>query len=1008
MRRVTTADGLPNDQVRAILRDKRGFLWFGTQDGLSRFDGVRFRNYGTDDGLPTASILSLLETRDGTLWVGTETGLCRFAPEAPAGHLFDCHTFDASPLSRSVLSLLEDRTGTLWAGTADGLFQVDSKRAAIRAQRVELPVSLPGALEVGALAEDHAGCLWLGTMEGLFRRCGTLPFRHFQLLPRERDNNRVFGLLVDGGGRIWAGLAYDGVLVLEPGGPDWSETRNLIDLARRSRTSRTAAPRQLRLPQAAGEALDILAADGLASSRARGGLFESTDGTIWIGTAGGLSRFDGERVQRFGDFADAIVFAGAADRAGDLWFGTSSSGALRLNTRGFVTYDETDGLAERRIRAVFRSHDGAVHALAAPNVVCRFNGSRLDGHRFSCTVAPLPAGINLGWGHHQLSFQDSQGEWWIATGEGLFRFPAGQRTSDLGHARPLALYTTKDGLGGNDVFRLYEDSRHDLWIGTTDGARLTLWQRATGTFRSPLAEAGLPLEAPTAFAEDRAGGLWIGFYHGGLARLASGRFTFFPPGRNGVPASWVNDLYVDSAGHLWIASRLSGLSRIDDPSTTPLALRHYSLAEGLSSTLASCVVEDSYHRIYVCSGRGVDRLDPSTGEVAHLSLADGLASTEINSAMRDSSGDLWFATTTGLSRLSPRPTSRAAPPESLLTALQVDGRAQRISEIGSTELAGLELRPGQRQLEIAFVAIGSEPGEATRYQHRLEGVDRDWTAPDTERRVVYDDLRPAGYEFRVRALATDGRPGPPARLLFRVLPPWWRQPWVIALGLAALCGAAYGGHRLRTAHLVSLERVRTRIATDLHDELGANLSRIALLSEVAAREIPADGDRSRTIVREIGGLARELFDSTADIVWAIDPRRDNLGSLVARLSEYARDVLAASGASWSLAAPPGLDSVPLPTDVRRELFLLLKEAVHNVARHSGASAASLTVRLEGATLRAEVSDNGRGLAAAPAGGGPGNGLRNMRARAEALRGACVVRSVPDAGTQVQVELPISR
>ncbi len=1037
IRRLTSADGLAHDQVRAIVRDARGFLWFGTLDGLSRFDGESFHNYGTQNGLPSASIGSLLAARDGTLWVGTPAGLCSFVPEAPPDRLFRCFSLGRTALSRNVIALFEDRAGVLWAGTHQGLFRVErAGGVGVRAEPLDLGFAdMSGELEeVRALAEDRQGCLWAGTYEGLARRCGALPWQAFPLRRRERqrDVNRVFGLLVDAQGRVWASLAYDGVLVFLPGGAGWHPAQRLLDAARALGAAPAGAlshkaaalhgaaapPAELgarlgeRLPRRQGEMLDILPADGLAHAWVRGGLWASPDGTIWIGSVGGLDRFDGERLERVGaaDFQDSIRFVGAADRAGNLWFGTEHGGALRLNPHGLVTYTEEDGLPQRSVVSVFVAGDGALYAMPVGNVLCRF-----DGRRFSSTVIAVPRGFDPGWSHHQSSFQDSRGEWWIATGSGLLRFAAVARASDLARAPPRAIYTTRNGLCGNQVFRLYEDSRGDVWISTLDGGCLTRWRRASDTFERFSAADGLPPEGATAFAEDRQGGLWIGFYWGGLARFKAGRFTFVPRAALGGLQEGVNDLFADSAGRIWIAAGSAGLARIDDPGGSSPRVRRFSTADGLAANYVTCVVEDSYHRTYVCTGRGVDRFDPVTGGVAHFTAADGLANTEVLAARRDLAGDLWFATPGGLSRLTPRAGSVGAPPDAFLMGVRVDGRALPVSQWGAAEIAGVELQPQQRQLEVAFVTIGFDAGEAPRYQHRLSGLDAAWSPPSRERQVVFGALAPGRYQLSVRALAGDGRPGRAARLRFRVLPPWWREPWVMAVALAALVGAAYAGYRFRLAHLLSLERVRTRIATDLHDDLGASLSRISLLSEVAAREVggggppgiggpPGGGGRPREIMREIGALARELFDATADIVWAIDPRRDDLGSLVARLSEYARDVLGASGASWSIEVPPGLDAVMLAADPRRELFLLLKEAIHNAARHSGASAVSLTVRLERGMLAADVRDDGAGFAhdAPPL----GDGLRNMQVRAAALAGRCDVRSEPGSGTWVHVEMPL--
>jgi signal transduction histidine kinase/ligand-binding sensor domain-containing protein len=999
VRRYTSADGLAQDQVLSVRADRQGFLWFGTMDGLSRFDGETFRSYGMRNGLSSATVLSLLETSDGTLWAGTADGLCRFLPDGPPERLFTCQQLGTTVQSRSIGILFEDHRGTLWAGTGDGLYSLTGRDRQPHVERLGLS-ELQGKqelLEVGALTEDRDGCLWIGSMFGIARRCDQHGIQVFRLQPLREDNNRVFGLITDRGGRVWAALAYDGVLVFMPGGPGWEERRDLFDLA--TPPENHDPGRRLALPVRPGQVLHLTSAQGLSGGWVRGGIWSSSDGTIWMGTGTGLSRFDGERIVRLSDSTEPISFVGTEDRAGNLWFGTENAGALRLNAQGFVSFNGDDGLPIRTLRGIFVTPSGGVTVVAHQDTFYRF-----DDHGFSAVSAPIPAAVDRGWSFHQSSFQDSQGEWWIATAEGLWHFASTAKIGDLAREKPLAVYTAHNGLGGTRVFRLFEDSHHDLWISTLNAPQLSRWRRATGTidrYALPLVPHGDP---PTAFVEDRMGSLWMGFYHGGLARYRDGHFTWYPPNPDGIPAGWVSDLAVDHAGRLWVSSLVSGVTRIDDPAASPLHLHHYTSHEGVSSDLIYATVEDLYHRVYICGGRGVDRLDSETGSVAHLSTADGLANLHVLAAARDGKGDLWFVTASGLSRLSPHPSRVAQAPASLLTALRVDGRGQPIPELGGSSLRGLALRPGDHQLEISFAAIGSEFGEVTRYQHRLNGDASRWTAPARENRVVYEALMPGTYDFLVRALSSDGRPGAPAELSFRVLPPWWKQSWLLVLALAVASAAAYSSHRIRVSHLLSLERVRIRLATDLHDDLGASLSRIALLSEVAAREMPGSAERSRTVVGEIGSLARELFDSTADIVWAIDPRRDDLGSLVVRLSEYARDVLAAQNATWALKTPHHLESVSLSADCRREIFLLLKEAVHNTARHSGATEVTLSLELVDDRLRAEVADNGRGFEMPES--GTGDGLRNMTRRAEALRGTAAVVSAPGEGTKVRIDVQI--
>ncbi len=305
----------------------------------------------------------------------------------------------------------------------------------------------------------------------------------------------------------------------------------------------------------------------------------------------------------------------------------------------------------------------------------------------------------------------------MSTGQGLVRYPKLTRREQLTHARPKAIYTTRDGLMGDLIFRIFEDSRGDIWISTINDNQdgLTRWDRATETFHRYSAADGIPQGAPTAFCEDRAGNLWIGFYNGGLARYTAGRFTSFGVG-DGVPAGVVRGLYLDSSGRLWIAASEGGAGRVDDPGADRPRFDTYTSGNGLSSNQATCVTEDRWGRIYIGTGRGVDRLDPVNGNIRHYTTADGLANNFINVSFRSRDGALWFGTLLGLSRLIPQPDRPALPPPVLISGLRIAGAPYPISELGATEIAGPELSASRNQIQIDFLGLSMSVGEALRYQ----------------------------------------------------------------------------------------------------------------------------------------------------------------------------------------------------------------------------------------------------------------------------------------------------
>ena len=356
-------------------------------------------------------------------------------------------------------------------------------------------------------------------------------------------------------------------------------------------------------------------------------------------------------------------------------------------------------------------------------------------------------------------------------------------------------------------------------------------------------------------------------------------------------AGQVRQIFVDSKGRLWIGTA-QGLLRVDEPSRERPAFVRYDTSSGLSSGDVAAVTEDAFGRLWAATGRGIDRFEPDDtgpGRVRHYTTADGIAAGELQLAFRDRRGALWFSTPLGVSRLVPALDRPRAPPPVFVTGLSVGGVAQPVSDLGEAAVAGIELR--RTPLRMDFVGLGFSPGEALRYQYRLEGADPDWSAPTDQRSVVYASLSPGHYRFLVRAVASEGAVSPePARVAFTVLPPLWRRGWFLAsAGVAALAVVAW--HRARLARLLAVADLRTRIATDLHDDIGASLSQIAILSEVARRGADGPAPRNAATLSDIAGISRGLVDSMSDIVWAINPEHDQLSDLAHRMRRFATDLL---------------------------------------------------------------------------------------------------------------------
>ena len=984
----STADGLAHERIKRIVRDSRGFLWFCTADGLSRFDGHSFTTYLTKDGLPNSVTNDLLETRRGEYWVATYGGVLLFNPLLRSGEnvaaRFTAFPVGDTPESDRVNARYEDRRGRIWAGTDGGLFFLDpagTQNRKFHQVEPDLPNTAPGWQKIFSLLEDQDGTLWIGTEAGLVQRQpdGRLS------LPVELRLAEIWSLIRDGDGTMWAGTS-EGLLHFDP--------------------------------SKAGRIRLWTMRDGIGGRVIRT-VFRTSDGRLWAGTnSNGIAVMEGERFRQYTSargLPDDYIRSLAEDSAGNLWIGTHTGGVVKLSRYGFISFREDDALRRSFVRSLFENQAGQICLTDAPASVYYFDGQLFQLVQFNVP----PKSIQVpGWRRYNFVFQDRAGEWWVPTGDGLYRFDGTERMEQLAQARPKAIYKLADGLPSYNLMRMFEDSRGDVWMGMLDRITLVRWERSTGRFHSYAEADGLPPNnAPLSFAEDRAGNVWFGFREGGLARYSAGRVKFWPSNRQ-IPASAVYNLFVDRGGRLWIPTEGGGLFRADDLSASELSLVAMTTAQGLSSNAVRCVTEDEWGRIYAGTIRGVDRLNLATGDIKHYSVSDGLSYNELNWAIRDRTGALWFGTYRGLSKLVPEPdlpANQLQPLQVLIRGLRVAGVAYPVSELGEAAVTMPELSADKNQIQIDYFGFSFGAGEALRYQYKLEGSSLDWSLPTDQRAVEFPKLPPGQYRFLVRAAGVDGASSvAPAMVAFTILPPLWLRGWFVALAVLILAGALYALYRYRLSRVLEVERVRMRIATDLHDDIGAGLSRIAILSEVVQQRVGTGDLRVGQQIASISGASQELVDSMSDIVWAINPQKEHLTDLVHRMRRFASDVLSGRNIEFRFQAPPPEQDVRLGADLRREVYLIFKESINNLARHSGAANAEIELRADRRFLTLQVKDNGRGFDPAALNNGhaeadgDGNGLRSMYTRARRMGGELQLLSSNDQGTTIFLRVPMNQ
>lgn len=961
----STGDGLPQSSVLTLVQDREGYLWAGTLNGLVRFDGQRFSVFDavSHPGLESSRIVQLYQDDTGDWWIGTET----------AGVIWvrsdGVRPVEIGRRAREgrLRAVAQDRLGAIWLYTADGqLGRLHQGQMNIWRVGGELP-SFCRSLVV---EEDR---VWVGSDQQL-TAIGPLE----EIVPPRLPMALVLPV-----------RRLD-LLVPSRTGGHWRLVDGRILLCRGNDLVRDLGPYPWR-----ANARPSAACEDPEGNLVVGTLDETSgDGVYWFDADGRVTRIGtGEGLTAEG------ILALTVDREGNLWVGTDGGGLHKVRKKRF-----------RR--------DVLPHAVVAQTVFARENGEVWMGFTRGLAVRQGSALKMFGPEHGLVTpyeqnvsalWVDRRQQVWIGTGGGLFR-QTGEGFERV--AGPPALFTA--------VSAILEDRQGRLWFGTQAGL-VSLDQGRWQWWRSG---EGFGPEPVRALAADPEGNIWVGTVGGGLYRWHQGMVQRWVKTPDGLPDNDISCLWVDSRHGLWVGTSGHGLALFRAGEWIRFTTR-----QGLPGNSISYLLEEPGGSLWIGSNAGLLRVPKEVveavaeGRQTRLSgrvygLADGLPTSECTQGSQPAAavgadGRLWFATVKGVVSVHPDDLQpNQAPPPVVLEALWLDGTPVWSRGLRSSGPDPLVVPPGQHRVEIHFTSLSLTSPERARFEHRLVGYDNAWTGADGSRWVRYPRLPPGRYLFEVRAANEDGVwSARPATLAITVQPPFWRTPWFLG-AVTLLVGIGFAGTihwisttrlRRKLRHQQALERERARIARDLHDQLGANLVQVALLGELLEgdKENPAEVEAH---ARQITETARETTRALDEIVWATNPAHDSLEGLVNYLCKYAQEYLALAGIRYRLEVPP-VPERPLAPEVRHNVYLAAKEAIHNVVKHAGAQSLHLRLRLDNGRAILEIQDDGRGLAPDALARGR-HGLSNMQKRLEEIGGRCEIESRAGQGTTVRLEFPI--
>jgi len=955
--------GLPQNKITAVVQTRDGYLWVGTYNGLARFDGVRFTVFDENNTpeLASSRITALFEASDGALWIGTEKGdLSQYK-----NRRFYTVPLRCNWKGGKIYAITDDDAGDVW------LYNEAGELARARDGKVlSPPAGVVG--KVLCLARASDGTVW-AEREGMVsalkngRMTAALDATNYvQGFCAARDGG--FWVACNGGIRKWK----DGKWGADMGATPWGSrfTAKLLETSDGALMAGTSdSGLWCVFPDATNApALNLNRNSGLASDWVIS-LCEDSEKNLWCGTGAGLEVIRPSNLETIAppdQWKSCPVLSILPTPDGALWVGTEGSGLYRLQNGGWTNFYPDQGIHNPFVWSLAADRAGKVWAGTWGGGFYTQKGDAFDyAPGLENLRAPIPALLFVG------------DELWIGTPTGPLH----------GHDGKLDDLNEVAGEPFGDVRAIARDRADALWFGTAGGG---LVRRENGNVRRFRKSDGLSSDFIEClhFADD--GALWIGTFGGGLNRFKNGEFSVVNR-KQGLPNGVICHIESDGRGYFWMSS---------------------------------------YGGVVRASEKDLNRC--ADGEIAEApfltyDINDGLPTLECSEGSQSAGGKtadgrLWFPTAKGLVAVDPVgvKTNSLAPPVRI-ESMRVDDK--ELIDDGDAGL--LKVPPGRHRIDFEYTGLSFVAPGKVRFRCRLGNLESRWADMGGKRVATYNYIPPGDYLFQVIACNNDGVwNSEGASLKFRALPYYWQTTWFRVLGGAATALAAGGAVWFETRQRMrrrlerverqrDIERERARIAQDIHDDLGASLTRIAMLSQSDRGEIPSPDLMTKNLDR-IFATARELTRAMDEIVWAVNPRHDRLDSLANYLSRFAQEYLSVAEIRCRLNLPLSLPTLPVSAEVRHNLFLAFKEALHNIVQHAGASEVRVDLKVDAAQLALKVADDGRGFdTTTPADGSVapgriacGNGLSNMQRRLMAIGGVCEICSEPGRGTAVTLTVPL--
>jgi len=1017
-------EGLSQSSVLSILQDKSGYMWFGTGNGLNRYDGYEFSVYtkipNDISSISDNEISAIFEDKDGYLWIGTAIGvLNRFDPQTETFEHFDI------------------------ASSSDWYSEKEKKY-------YDYPIAFSRYhnSSITSIIQDEEGVLWIGTWgKGLIKFNPKTNqkkyFYHFVGKPNSLSSNRIVKILIDNNNSIWIGTFGGGLNRVHK----VNTTNNDIEFIHYKFESNQN---------------EIIGAKIVS-------LFEDDNHNIWIGSySNGVSivnskdrAIDKFNVHRFNNSTSMYsdlkrngIMAIAQDAKGDMWFGTFGSGLFHFSNQelnNMVSDSEDEySLSDNELLSLYVDRSGVLWV--GTHLGSGVNKLDISNTKFlSLPVIGKPnKSLNdkVVWAIHK----DKDDILWIGTYRGGLNV-YNSNTDEYYY------YTSESGIRDNHIRTIVEDKYGNLWIGTYSNGLLFFNKKNKKfiQFTNNVNSNSLSYNQVQSLYIENDTILWVGTFGGGLNKFnlksfyKNGNKTFQsfqynPANPFSLSDDRVYTIFKAKNGIKWIGTHGGGLNKFDEKSNSFKNFRHDAKVNSLSDNRVMVINETIDGKLLVGTfGGSLNLFDPKTEHFTNLKLSINLPCDDVYGILQDKSYNFWISTDIGIIKIEKNIQSFIKYDlNDGLQSLEFSGGAYHKSEDGTFYFGGINgvnyynpdslevneyspsiviskikifdktirgekeklvLEKNQNYFSFEFAALDFMNPQKNKYKYMLEGLNEKWIYTDaTQRKVNYTNLDPGKYIFKVMGTNSDGIWNTKeTQINIEILAPFWMRWWFITLILLTLGSIITFIVYQKIKYFIALDKLKSNIAADLHDNVGAGLTEISILSEIASNEIEKPS-LAKKHLGQISELSRELVESMSDIVWVVNPKRDSLYDLIVRLKDSYGEVLGQMGISLVTYNLEKLENIKLPIERRQNLYLIFKEALNNSIKHSGCTIVKIEFTIRGNKLTMSLTDNGKGFDEKKE--SLGEGIKNIMKRAEKIKGKLTINSDYKNGTIIKYEGPI--